>query len=169
MMCIQYDFMEWFISPIAFGIASSIFFALGIWLIQQIRYWRVLRCKFHQTTYQTYNKHFPDKVIQEVTLVVKNNIIHFKGKRMSDGTSFSGQFIVNPINLKVAEGYHNHTADEGFGFMKMIINEQDEFLIEAPYTRMANFKNKETGKINANVTGERIEQAFVWRKKDNIV
>jgi hypothetical protein len=86
---------------------------------------------------------------------------------MSDGTPFSGQFIVNPINLKIAEGYHNHTKDEGFGFMNMIINENDEFLIEAPYTKMAYFKNKDTGKTNANVSGARIEQAFVWRRKDN--
>lgn len=165
MMCIQSDFLEWFVSPIVFGIASSICFALGIWLLQQFRYWRNLRSKFHNKTYQTFYKYFPNKVIQEVTLKVQKNIIHFEGKRMSDGTPFSGQFIVNPINLKIAEGYHNHTENEGFGFMNMIINEQDEFLIEAPYSKMDYFKNKETGKTNTNVTGERIEQAFIWRRK----
>ena len=165
MMCIESNIIDWLISPIFFGIVSSVFFAIGVWLIQKFRYCYRLRLKFHNKTFQTFYKCFPETAIQEVKLKVKGNIIYFDGKRLSDNNPFNGQFIVNPINLKIAEGYHNHTENEGFGFMNMIINGQNEFLIEAPYTKMDYFKNKETGKTNTNVTGERIEQAFVWRGK----
>jgi hypothetical protein len=157
--------MDWFVYPVVFGIVSSVFFAVGIWLIQQYRYWRKLRMKFHNTTYQTFHKYFPNKIIQEVKITVNKNIIHFEGKRMSDETPFNGQFIVNPINLKIADGYHNHTNDEGFGFMNMIINGNDEFLIEAPYTKMYYGKNEKTGVQHTDASGIRIYQAFVWRKK----
>ena len=164
-MCGHSNFMDWFVYPVIFGIISSIFFTVGIWLIQQFRYWKKLRIKFHKTTFQTFNKYFPDRLIHEVTLTVKGNIIHFDGRRLTDNTPFIGQFIVNPINLKIAEGYHNHKNDEGFGFMNMIINETDEFLIESPYTKVFYGKYEKTGIEHPDASGERIYQAFVWRKK----
>lgn len=160
------NIMDWLVYPVVFGIISSVFFAVGLWLYQQYRYFKTLRKRFHNTIYQSYHKRFPETAVQEVKLKVKGNLILFNGKRMSDNTPFTGQFIVNPINLKSAEGYQNHTDEEGFGFMNMIITSKDEFLVESPYTKMYLAKNEKTGVKNTNPSGVRMYQAFVWRRKD---
>lgn len=158
--CFDYIF-EILENPIVSGIFSSICIGLGLYLVQIFRYYFALKRKFHNQQFEIFYKNHQETPLQSVRLRVRNNIIEFYGKRNSDGSEFTGQFIVNPINLKIAEGFHNHTKDDGFGFMKMIIRDDNNFLVEAPFTMMTEM-DKEGRKY---IIGNRRYQAFNWSRK----
>jgi hypothetical protein len=81
----------------------------------------------------------------------------FTGEVLQREDDFEGQFIINPINLKTGEGYHKHENSEGFAFTKIIIKDNNTFLVESPYTAVK--ENEQKQKIPS-----RIYQAFIWRK-----
>jgi len=65
---------------------------------------------------------------------------------------------MSPINLKIGDGfqYHIESTSEGYGFMKVIIREDNpSFLIESPYTKME----------KGNKVGTTVPQSFIWRIK----
>lgn len=152
LLCIE-NFWDSIITGI---IANSIFTLILIYVIQQIRYWYFIRRKFNKKTFNTFWKRFPNEIVQTVTCRVIGNKIIFSGKSISSEDSFDGQFIINPINLKIGEGYYFHEDTEGFAFTKLIIKDKNTFLVESPYTAV-----KETE--NNTKTFSRIYQAFIWR------
>lgn len=126
-------------------------------LLQQYRYWRHLKRKFHNQEFNVYHKRFPDEIVQKVKCKVKGNVIKFTGRSTSDNTPFEGEFIMNVINLKMGDGHQTHIHDDAYGFTKIIIKNNDTFFVEAPYTK--------TGKnTDGNIEGSRVYQAFVWKK-----
>lgn len=145
------------LSSVFQGLISSIFFAIGVWIIQNIRYWNTIHRIFNNSTFVTYWKRFPDDSVYELLLTVHGNKISFK--RIKDGQElFEGEIIINPINLKTGNGYHIHKDTEGFAFIKAAIKDKDTILIESPYTAVKlDDKKKKVGSI--------IHQAFVWRRK----
>jgi hypothetical protein len=65
--------------------------------------------------------------------------------------------VINPINLKMGEGFHSHTDDmDAFGFSRIIIK-NDSFYVEMPYTGVHVNKSQ-------NNEGVRVYQAFVWKR-----
>jgi hypothetical protein len=122
-----------FLNSILTGlIANAIFTLVLIYLIQRIRYWYYLRRKFHEKSFNTYWKRYPNEVVHKVNCKVKGNTIYFQGEVNSRDDNFEGQFIINPINLKTGEGFHTHENSEGFAFARIIIKDDTSFLLEAP-------------------------------------
>jgi len=144
-----------FFNAITTGVIDSIVFATMVYLLQMFRYQRRLKNKFDNKTFLSFYKEVPGDSVQTITLTVKHNLIHFKGTRTRDGDPFEGELIMNPINLKIGEGFHYHKNSEGYGFMKAIIKDDDTIFIESPYIKL-----KEDDK-----TGTTIQQAFIWRRK----
>ena len=150
--------MSLFFSSILTGVIGNILFAFPlIWLVQQFRYYYFLRRKFHNRTFSIYWKRFPNSIVQSVTCTVKRNVIRFEGNKIGNNDRFEGQFIMNIINLKVGEGFHTHKKSDGFGFLKVIIKDDNTFFVEAPYTGVK--ENDKKIKI-----GFRVYQAFIWKR-----
>ena len=140
------------------GLLSNFLFTLFfIFLFQQIRYWYYLKRKFHNVTFNVYWKRFPNDIVYTVECKVTRNRIKITGKNKNSDI-FEGEFIINPFNLKTGEGFHSHKDSDGFAFLKIIIKDNDTFLVDAPYTKV-------------NVTdrglkiGDIVYQAFIWRKQ----
>lgn len=153
--------IENFWDSIITGIIANAFFTLIlIYGIQQIRYWYFIRRKFHNKTFNTYWKRFPNEIVQTVTCSVYGNKIVFSGKSIVNEDPFDGQFIINPINLKYGDGYYFHEKHEGFAFTKLIIKDKKTFLLESPYTAINETEN------NTKISS-RIYQAYIWRIIDN--
>ncbi len=145
------------INTILTGLAASIFFSLIVYFIQVFRYWFYLKRRFHKKVFNTYWKRFPNKIVQTVTCRVNKNIIKFKGKKNNSNKIFMGQFIINPFNLKTAQGYHINKNTDGFAFIRMIIKDKNTFYVESPYTGVEEKDNKKKG--------FRVYQAFIWKKE----
>lgn len=140
------------------GLITSVVFLLIGYFIQSFRYWYHLKRKFHNKLFNTYWKRFPNDIMTTVTCKVIRNTIKFSGNRLGSSDIYEGLFIMNPINLKAGEGFHTHTDSDGFAFIKIIIKDNNTFLIEAHYTGVK--ENDKKIKI-----GFRIYQAYIWRKK----
>ncbi len=150
-----------FLNSVLAGIIGNIIFAfLLIWGFQQFRYYYLLRLKFHNKTFDTYWKRFPNEIVQSVTCTVKGNVIKYKGDKTGNVDTVEGQFIMNPINLKIGEGFHTNKNSDGFCFLKIIIKDDNTFFVEAPYTSVKENEKK-------NKVGFRIYQAFIWRRNNN--
>jgi len=150
-----------FLNSVLTGVIGNIIFAfLLIWVFQQLRYYYHLKLKFHNKAFDTYWKRFPNEIVQTVTCTVKGNVIKFKGNKIGNDDAFEGQFIMNPINLKIGEGFHTHKNSDGFGFLKIIIKDDNTLFVEAPYTGI-----KENDKKIKE--GFRIYQAFIWKRNNN--
>lgn len=148
-----------FLLGILTGVIGNIIFALLlIGGFQQLRYYFVLKRKFHNKSFNTYWKRFPDDIVQTVSCSVKRNVVKFKGNIVRNGEIFEGEIIMNPINLKIGEGFHTHQNSDGYGFLKVIIKDDNTFFVEAPYTGV-----KEKG--HAIKEGFRIYQAFIWKRE----
>jgi len=147
--------MNNFVGAITTGVIDSLVFAALVYFFQMYRYRQHLKNKFDNRTFQSFYKNSPNNVVQTIRLTAKQNVIQFKGTRTSDEDPFEGELIMNPINLKIGEGFQYHKNSEGFGFIKVIIKDDNTFLIEAPYIKV-----KEEDK-----RGTTIQQAFIWRKK----
>ncbi|HMG93297.1 MAG TPA: hypothetical protein VK589_24740 [Chryseolinea sp.] len=147
--------MDNFINAITTGVIDSIVFAVLVYLLQIYRYWKILKSKFHNKTFQGFFKQAPGDSVQTIKLSVKQNVIQFKGTGTIDNDPFEGELIMNPINLKIGEGFHYHKNSEGYGFVKVIIKDDDTFLLESPYIQMT----------DENRIGTIIPQAFIWRRK----
>jgi len=143
------------------GILASIAFTAFLYLIQQFRYWYYLYRKFNNRKFNSYYKRNPDKIVQTLTCTVKGNIIEFSGENVteeepSENTKFEGELLMNPINLKMGEGFQTHTDNiEAFGSLKAIIKGRN-ILVEAPYVAVV--KN-----TYENIEGTIQHQAFIWR------
>jgi hypothetical protein len=139
------------------SLTSNVFFAFIIILgLQKFRYWYKLKRHFHRQTFHTFWKRYPKDVIHTVSCEVKGNKIIFRGNRIGSKDIFEGQFIINPINLKFGEGFHNHTLSDGFAFLKIIIKDNDTFFVESPYTGVKEDDKRKKGFV--------VHQAFVWKK-----
>lgn len=147
-----------FESVITGVIANIVFTILLIWVYQQFRYWYNLKRKFHNKIFEVSYKRYPDEIVQTVICKVKGNKIKFFGNRVDDKDEFSGEFILNPINLKMGEGFYSHSISDGFGFPKIIIKDENTFFVEASYIGIEENKYK-------NKAGFIIYQAFIWKKK----
>lgn len=148
-----------FCTDILLGVIGNVVFAfLTVWLVQKYRYWKILKSKFHNRTFETFYKRYPNEVVQIVKCKVVGNRLLFEGKKVGDTNHFKGEFVMNEINLTIGEGYHSHINSDAFGFMKIIIKDENTFFVEAPYIAVKEneFKNKESVVI---------KQAFIWKKK----
>ena len=146
-----------------------------LYLIQQFRYWKVLRKNIHNKEYMVFWKSIPEHPVFSVKCKVKRNVIEFNGIRISDGYIFSGEIIVNPITLRTAEGYHIFDEKDGFAFLKVAMKADNKtFFVEGHYTRVANKpKNKnnapDLGAIKKLIDSMQVvatfeHQAFVWKQ-----
>jgi len=147
--------LESFFIGLLTNVISTVVLIYGI---QQLRYLYHLRRRFHNRIFNTYWKRFPDDIIQTVTCKVIGNRIKFIGKGINKTDTFEGEFIINPFNLKTGEGFHAHTESEGYAFLKIIIKDDNTFLVDAPYTKVVlDDKKKRISSI--------VYQAFIWRKE----
>jgi hypothetical protein len=154
-------FLQNSLESIIIGVISNIVFTLLlIYGVQQFRYWYRLRRHFHNATFDTYRKRFPNEIVQTVTCKVTGNRIKFSGNRINHTDTFEGEIIVNPFNLRTGEGFHAHTESEGYAFLKVIIKDDNTFLVDAPYTKVV--ENEKKAKISSIVY-----QAFIWRKRND--
>ena len=152
-----------FLNSVFTGVIGNIIFALLlIWGYQQFRYWYYLKHKFHNKTFNTYRKRFPNEIVQTVTCKVSGNRIKFNGAGIKENKNdpFEGEIIINPFNLRTGEGFHAHAESEGYAFLKVIIKDDNTFLVDAPYTKVA--ENEKKVKVSYIVY-----QAFIWRKQEN--
>lgn len=150
---------QYTLESIKTGVISNIVFTLlMIYGIQQLRYCFYLRRKFHNRTFNTYRKQFPDEIVQSVTCKVTGNRIKFYGNKVNKTDIFEGEIIINPFNLRTGEGFHAHKETEGYAFLKVIIKDDNTFPVDAPYTKVVENENKV--KISSIVY-----QAFIWRKQ----
>ena len=94
-----------FINAITTGVIDSVVFATMVYLLQMFRYRQRLKNKFDKKTFLSFYKEVPGDSVQTITLTVKHNLILFKGTRTRDGDPFEGELIMNPINLKIGEGF----------------------------------------------------------------
>jgi len=147
--------IEFALSVISGIIANLLFAIILVWLVQQYRYWYNLKRKFHNQLFEVYRKRFPNQVVYVMKCEVKGNVIKFSDKTKN----LCGEFIVNPINLKIGEGFHFHNDDsDGYGFSKLIIKDENTFLVDSPYIAIKeNDKKDKVGSI--------IYQAFIWRRR----
>lgn len=146
-----------FESVIAGVIGNLIFTGILIWVIQGLRYWFYLKRKFHNREFEVCWKAFPKDVVQKITCTVSGHTIQFTGQIVETKKTFEGEFVINPINLKMGEGFHTHTDDmDAFGFSRIIIK-NDSFYVEMPYTGVHVNKSQ-------NNEGVRVYQAFVWKR-----
>ncbi|MEO5644059.1 MAG: hypothetical protein ABIQ40_16930 [Bacteroidia bacterium] len=143
-------------SAISGMVGNSIFTLILIFVIQKIRYWSKLRCKFHNVQFKTYWKRFPADAVHIVTCKVKSNRILFSGHRLDSNDIFNGEVIINPINLKMGEGFHSHTKSDGFAFIRIIIEDDDTFLVESSYVGAK--------KEHELIKGFDVPQAFIWKR-----
>jgi len=141
---------------IVYELSLATFFAAALYLFQLIRYIIALR-KFHNKTFIGYYKQVPDTPVQKIKLTVKDNVIQMVGETIGNKVDpvFTGELIMNPINLKIGEGFQYHTKSEGYCFIKAIIRDDNTFLIDSPYIKM----------IKDNTTGTVIPQAFIWHRE----
>lgn len=150
---------QYTLESITTGVISNfVFTLLMIYGVQQLRYWFYLRRKFHNRTFNTYRKRFPDEIVQSVTCKVTGNRIKFCGNKVNKTDIFEGEIIINPLNLRTGEGFHAHKETEGYAFLKVIIKDDNTFLVDAPYTKVVENENKV--KISSIVY-----QAFIWIKQ----
>lgn len=146
------------LSIIIEGTITSIVFAVLVYLLQQLRYYLKIRRHFHNVQFETFYKRHPNKIIQTVNCTVSGNVIKFKGISHNSNPEFSGEIIVNILNLKVGEGHHTHNGVERFGFSKVIIRDPNTILMDVTYIDMiAEREDKIIGHLKS--------QAFIWRKK----
>ena len=125
------------LESISIGVISNCFFTLIlIYGVQQFRYWFRLRRKFHKRTFYTYRKRFPNEIVQTITCRMSGNIIKFSGNKLDETDPFEGEIIINPFNLKTGEGFQAHKQSEGYAFSKVIIKDDNTFLVDAPYTKV---------------------------------
>lgn len=158
LLCLQNTF-----ESIIIGVISNIIFTLLlIYGVQQFRYWYRLRRKFHNRTFDTYWKRFPNEIVQTVNCKVIGNRIKFSGNRIGKSDTFEGEIIINPFNLRTGDGFHAHTESEGYAFLKVIIKDDNSFLVDAPYTKVV--ENEKKAKISSIVY-----QSFIWRKRSKNV
>lgn len=148
---------DFLLSIVASIIASVIFSLVLIYLVQSYRYKRHLEKKFHNKSFKVHYKGFPNEVVREVVCTVQRNRIKYEGKGNAWDGTFRGEFIMNPINLRVGNGLHIHDENEGFNFPSIIIKDDNTFLIETSYIKMeVDAGTKKKGVV--------YPQAFIWRK-----
>lgn len=164
------------ILDICIGIISGLTTSGLLYGLQWCRYKVYLYKRYHNRTFKTYWKgsdiNNPDNAVHDIKCTVKQNIIKIEGTRISDGTPFQGEIIVNPITLRIGEGFHHHEDVRGFAFMKVIIKDSDTFLVEAPYISMCSRLIEEEvqgTEKRSNVKKKIIEdkvvpQAFIWKR-----
>jgi hypothetical protein len=135
-------------------------------LIQQGRYFFVLKRNIHNKKYKVYYKRFGTDQVMLIHCKTRQNRIIFEGNVLDGGKnpSIKGELIVNLINLKMADGYSLQDGLDAYVFMKVILTEQmDTFYVDAHYTAVEEGKNTNALGIN-NKIGTIVPQAFVWRK-----
>jgi hypothetical protein len=107
---------DFWLSTLSGIIGNAIFTVILIFVIQQLRYFFVLRNRFHNTTFKSYWKRFPEEEIHTLTFTVKRNVIHLSGSKNGSNDTFSGEIIINPVNLRLGEGFHIHSKSDGLLF-----------------------------------------------------
>ena len=137
--------MNYFDSLLTGIIANIVFTIFLIYGIQKFRFWYFIRRNFHNKKFNTYWKRYPNDVVHTVICTVKGNVICFKGSNQKKPDVFEGQFIINPINLKMGEGYHSHYETDGFAFLKVIVKDKNTLLVDAPYTGVKENEKKQKG------------------------
>ena len=141
------------------NVFAGIAFAILLYLFQQVRYLLYLTLRFHNKTFNVYYKNNLEDVERIVTCTVCKNKIVYKGKSVRAGAkegAFNGEFIINPINLKIGEGWQTHQSFSGFNFPKIIIKDSNTFFIETSYLKPIPEKARQF---------ETIYQAFIWKRQ----
>ncbi len=142
------------------GIIGNLFFTiLVIWLIQKIRYYCKLKRKFHNAKFISYWKRFPEEEVHIIACTVYANRLFINGCRVGSSDVFSGEVIINPINLRTGEGFHSHSKSDGFAFVKIIIADDRTLLVESSYVGAK--KDERSGRTK----GFDVPQAFIWKKQ----
>jgi hypothetical protein len=157
LLCLQSTF-----ESITIGVISNIIFTLLLMYgVQQFRYWYQLKRKFHNMTFNTYRKSFPNEIVQTISCKVTENRIKIYGTGIIENNKnhFEGEIIINPFNLRTGEGFHAHTESDGYAFLKIIIKDNNTFLVDAPFTKV--IENEKKQKISSIVY-----QAFIWKKQE---
>ena len=150
---------EFWLSTLSGVVGNAIFTIVLIFVIQQLRYFFTLRNKFHNTTFKSYWKRFPEEEVHVLNIKVKRNIIYLTGNRIGSNDTFKGEIIISPINLRLGKGFHIHSKSDGFAFLKVIIEDSETLLVESSYIGA---KKHET---NHKTVGFDVAQAFIWKKQ----
>ena len=166
----QIYLMESFWSPLPGHLLIEVFFALCLYLLQILRYYVLLRQRFHNVTFDIHYKQRNWGPVRIATTKVRwrwtllEPVIEYTGKQIekkeNEGT-FDGLFIMNPINLKIGEGVHNHHSYDGWNFPKIFIKNSDTFYVESSYLKPIT-EAKQSGRENDPWDYEEKFQAYVW-------
>ena len=137
------------------NVLAGIAFAILLYAIQHGRYWWWLRRRFHKVDFEIYNKEYPPNQVRVAKTTVSGNTIKYTGQQLdnknNEGT-FTGEFIMNPLNLKIGTGLHIHDRYDGFNFPRIIIKDNNTLFVETVYI------SKETGSFQTH------PQAFIWKR-----
>lgn len=164
--------VESFWSPLPGHLAVEVFFALCLYLFQVSRYYFLLRRRFHKVTFDIFYKGSNRAAVRVATTKVNwswailEPVIEYEGRqnetRELEG-EFEGEFVMNPINLKIGQGVHSHLSYDGFNFPKVFIKDHDTFFVETTYLSPASKKDLEGGKDPWDYTEK--FQAYVWKRR----
>jgi hypothetical protein len=163
--------MESFWSPLPGHLLVEVFFALCLYLIQVLRYYFLLRKRFHNASFDIFYKNSDRNSIRvAITKVnwswtILEPIIEYEGRQIETRENegkFEGEFVMNPINLKIGQGVHSHLSYDGFNFPKIFIKDRDTFFVETTYLSPVSAKDLEKGKDPWDYVEK--FQAYVWRR-----
>ena len=148
-----------------FSILASLIAAGIIILIQQARYFYNFYLRYNDKIFDVFWKGNSKERIYQVRCSVKRSIISYEildesiiEIEKSNYQLSHGEFIMDPINLKIGTGYHVHEGYDGFNFPKIVIKDKNTFFVETTFTQM---KKNDT---NGSGYGEVQYRAFVWKK-----
>lgn len=153
------------------NLLAAIVFTGLVYFFQHGRYFFYLRMRYHKKDFEIYEKE-SDTPVRRATCTVSGNVIKYEGEHLESHPSgnqgkFEGEFIMNPINLRVGTGLHVHVGYHGFNFPKIIIKNTSTFYVESHY-----FSKKMYDKAGSE-SKERKDHfdifylAYIWKKNHN--
>ena len=144
--------------PVPSHLIAEFLMIIFMYLFQLGRYFWFLKAKFNNLTFDVFLKGESNSIVRTVTCKVKGRTIKYEGgQKQGKPGEFSGEFIMNPINLKIGEGIHLHKSYDGFNFPKIIIKDNDTFFIQTYYLSNRNRNPKWEYDI--------FYEAYIWRRQ----
>ena len=148
------------------SISATLYLSGFLTLIQFLRCFFILYLRYNRKKFDIYFKGAYDNgkgsKIGDVTCYVglASRKITYKGEmtQKTDEKKFNGEFIMNPINLSVGEGFHYHGDEDKFNFPKLIIRDKITFFIETSYVALKS-KIKPLAGFDPHYKG------YIWKKK----
>jgi len=175
MLC-RICFLESFWAPLPGHLLIEVFFAVCIYLLQVFRYYLLLKRRFHNVRFDIHYKQRNWGTVRVATTTVKwrrwsilEPIIEFQGRQIEkhgkrEGT-FSGEFIMNPINLKFGTGIHYHDNYEGYNLPQIFIKSQNILYEQTVYLSPID-KSKAANKEQDDWDYEEKFQAYVGQEPE---